>query len=386
MHGYERDEYEELDEYEEEGEEQEEDEEGEEEYEEEEPQQPPQELLEYLELRQRLKEDIRKQRKKELGSVNGRSTEIKKALPRDNYGSFFGPSQPVIPQRVIQESKLLLENPNLAAKVLKSNHALKTKVQMLKSTRDYSFLLSDDAELPASIKRFFGDVEDARLSLPPSSKQSLSNTRRKLLNDREVRKPIPGSSQMQPKLLTQKSVSVSKQSQLALDLRKQLSSSKGSGPDRPLRPKVVPPKVIGVPNGKRVSTPGVKSTVPALHKPTPSKLQPSIPRQSLAQKKELLQSGKSKGISNQAVPSSKSKRMMQKQAMPSSKSQIKQLPPKSAIRSLEDRCPARKPMRHDEEGDGAEAISMIRRMFGYNPNRYQDDDDTLIWRLILMTY
>ncbi|XP_019233515.1 PREDICTED: histone H3.v1-like isoform X2 [Nicotiana attenuata] len=181
MHGYERDEYEEyedLDEYEEEGEEQEEDEEGEEEYEEEEPQQPPQELSEYLELRQRLKEDIRKQRKKELGSVNGRSTEIKKALPRDNYGSFFGPSQPVIAQRVIQESKSLLENTNLAAKVLKSNHAndrssaskpagsksgtsshaskvtngLKTKVQMLKNTRDYSFLLSDDAELPAPSK------------------------------------------------------------------------------------------------------------------------------------------------------------------------------------------------------------------------------------------
>lgn len=41
-----------------------------------------------------------------------------------SYGSFFGPSQPVIPQRVIQESKLLLENPNLAAKVLKSNHAV----------------------------------------------------------------------------------------------------------------------------------------------------------------------------------------------------------------------------------------------------------------------
>ncbi|XP_018634536.1 protein spt2-like isoform X2 [Nicotiana tomentosiformis] len=407
MHGYERDEYEDLDEYEEEGEEQEEDEEGEEEYEEEEPQQPPQELLEYLELRQRLKEDIRKQRKKELGSVNGRSTEIKKALPRDNYGSFFGPSQPVIAQRVIQESKSLLENPNLAAKVLKSNHAndrssaskpavsksgisshapkvtngLKTKVQMLKNTRDYSFLLSDDAELPAPSK---GSVphkdsalySDARLSLPPSSKQSLSNTRRKLLNDHEVRKPIPGSSQMQSKLLTQKSVSVSKQSQLALDLRKQLSSSKGSGPDRPLGPKVVPPKVIGVPNGKRVLTPGVKSTVPALHKPTPSKLQPSIPRQSLVQKKELLQSGKSKGISNQAGPSSKSKRMMQKQAVPSSKSQIKQMPPKTATRSLEDRRPARKPMRHDEEGDGAEAISMIRRMFGYNPNRYQDDDDT----------
>lgn len=67
-----------LDEYEDEGEEEEA---GEDEYEEEEPQQPSRELLEYLELRQRLKEDIRKQRKKELG---GGSREIKKnASSRD---------------------------------------------------------------------------------------------------------------------------------------------------------------------------------------------------------------------------------------------------------------------------------------------------------------
>lgn len=64
-----------MDEYEEES--------GAEEYEEEETQQPPEELLEYLELRQRLKEGIRKQMKKELGSANGLSGEIKKALPRD---------------------------------------------------------------------------------------------------------------------------------------------------------------------------------------------------------------------------------------------------------------------------------------------------------------
>jgi len=68
-------EYEDLDEYEEKG--------GAEEYEEEETQQPPEELLEYLELRQRLKEDIRKQMKKELGSANDLSREIKKTLPRD---------------------------------------------------------------------------------------------------------------------------------------------------------------------------------------------------------------------------------------------------------------------------------------------------------------
>ncbi|XP_060192412.1 uncharacterized protein LOC132621949 [Lycium barbarum] len=405
MRGYERDEYEEhedLDEYEEEGEEQEQYEGGEEEYEEEEIQQPPEELVEYLELRQRLKEDIRKQRQKELGSANGLSREIKKALPRDNYGSFFGPSEPVIAQRVIQESKSLLENPNLAAKVMKSNHdnnqisatkhagsksgtssnapkitnKLKTKVQMLKSTRDYSFLLSDDAELPAPSRgslphKASATNSDARVASPPSSNHSSRNTGRKLLNDREVRKPIPGSSQMQPKLLNRKAVSVSKQTQLALDSRKQLGSSKGSGSGRPLGLKAVPPKVIGGPNGKRVLTPGVKSTVPALHKPTLSKLQPSIPRQPLVKKKEILQSGKSKVMPKQAEPSDRPKPILQKQAGPLSK-----LPPKNATRSLEDRRPARKPVRPDEDGDGAEAISMIRRMFGYNPNRYRDDDDT----------
>ncbi|KAH0698272.1 hypothetical protein KY290_016173 [Solanum tuberosum] len=395
MGEYERDEYEEyedLDEYEEKG--------GAEEYEEEETQQPPEELLEYLELRQRLKEDIRKQMKKELGSANDLSREIKKTLPRDNYGSFFGPSQPVIAQRVIQESKSLLENPNLVAKVMKSNHTnnkssaskhtgsksgtsnnapkvnngLKTKVQMLKNTRDYSFLLSDDAELPVPSKGSLPHKASvANSALPPSTKQSSSNTGRKFLDDRVVRKPILGSSQMPHQLLSQKSVSVSKQTQLALDSRKQLGSSKGSGPGRPLG---VHPKVIGGPNGKRVLMPGVKSTVPALHKPTSSKLQPSIPRQYLVQKKEILQSGKLKVMPQQAEPSYKHKPIMQKQAVPSSNSQIKQLPPKNATRFLEDRHPARKPMRHEEEDDGAEAISMIRRMFRYNPNRYQDEDDT----------
>ncbi|KAH6759138.1 Leucine-rich repeat family protein [Perilla frutescens var. frutescens] len=39
-----------------------------------------------------------------------------------NYGSFFGPSQPIIAQRVIQESKSLLENPDLAARFSKTSH------------------------------------------------------------------------------------------------------------------------------------------------------------------------------------------------------------------------------------------------------------------------
>ncbi|KAF3647419.1 putative protein RMD5 -like protein A-like [Capsicum annuum] len=228
------------------------------------------ESLEYLELRCRLKEDIRKKMKKnKLGSS------INKALPF-NYGSFFGPSQPAIAQRVIQESKSLFENPTMAAKSgsTKSNNApkvtneLKSKVQMLKDSRDYSFLLSDDdaQRLPAPSKA-------AGVTLPPSNQQYSSNTGRKLLEDGEViQKPIP-------------------------------------------RNKLV-----------------------ALHKPKPtlSKLQPST---------EIPQSGKSK-------------------VMPTQANRQKQAAPPSNARKLKRRR------------DGAEAISMIRKMFGYNPNKYQDDDDT----------
>jgi len=38
-----------------------------------------------------------------------------------SYGSFFGPSQPVIAQRVIQESKSLLENQHLSSRLSNSS-------------------------------------------------------------------------------------------------------------------------------------------------------------------------------------------------------------------------------------------------------------------------
>lgn len=179
-----------LDEYEEEGEDLEEEEveyedgyrEGEEEkeeeeYEQEEDPKPTKEELEYLEYRQRLKEKIRKSMKDDSASATGQSQD-KKKLPYDNYGSFFGPSQPVIARRVLEESRSMLETQHIRAKRVNSNsgiqtvptsantvgksnacnqppklvNELKKKVQKLKDTRDYSFLLSDDAEFPAPTK------------------------------------------------------------------------------------------------------------------------------------------------------------------------------------------------------------------------------------------
>ncbi|KAM3394618.1 protein SPT2 isoform X1 [Capsicum galapagoense] len=505
MSRYEEDEYDDyLDEYEDEGVDQEEEEAGEEEYEDEEPPQPSQEL-EFLELRQRLKEDIRKQRKKELGSG---SHDIKKsASSRDNFGSFFGPSQPVISNRVIQESKLLLENPNLAAKVMKSshsqsnksvaskpagskastsnNHAPKVKtgviLQSVQFSRtlhmyswDYSFLLSDDAELPGPSRgsltqKVSAPYCDARLVQRPSGKQTSSDIGRKLVDDREVKR----GSQIQQKAVIQKSMSNNKPTQPTLDSRKQFSSSNGSGPGRSLGPKGVPPKVTGDLNDKKFLAPGTKSTVSVSNRPLPSRVQSAVPKQSSVQKRIPNESGNSKVMSKQGVPVSKPQ--IQKQQASMSRPQIKPPPARNLARPLDDRrptfqqrdsrrpapqqrddrrpalqqrddrrpalqqrddrrpalqqrderrpslqqrddrrpslqqrddrrpahqrkderrpapqqkddrrpalhrkddrWPVRKPMRYDEEDDGEEAISMIRKMFGYNPNRYRDDDD-----------
>jgi protein SPT2 len=77
--------------------------------EEEEDEEPPKEELEFLESRQKLKESIRK--KMGNGSANAQSSqERRRKLPYNDFGSFFGPSRPVISSRVIQESKSLLEN------------------------------------------------------------------------------------------------------------------------------------------------------------------------------------------------------------------------------------------------------------------------------------
>lgn len=403
MRGYDRDEYEDLDEYEEEYEDEGE-EEGEEEEEEEEVRQPTQEELEYLELRQRLKESIRKQMKKESGSTNTNTREKKNKMPYDNYGSFFGPSQPVIAQRVIQESKSLLENPHLAAKVSTSNNGntkgltsthssthlapkprsndhppkvanglkSKTKVQMLKNTRDYSFLLSDDAELPAptkdppprNVSHPRAEVQPAQV--PPKSKQLTGNNGR-VLNGRHERKPGSTSSQMQPKAPPQKFASARKPNLASSDSRKQLGSSNGngSGSERPPGPKGLPPKTITSIQEKKVVVPGAKSSVHGSQKPLYSKSQSSVPKQHLGQKKESQESSKGK--------------MMPKQPVVSSKPQIKPPLVKNSARApLQVNRPKKRPVRQysdDDVDDDGGAISMIRNMFGYNPHKYRDDDD-----------
>ncbi|VVB09857.1 unnamed protein product [Arabis nemorensis] len=116
---------------------------------------------EFLEFRQRIKESIRKNTQVE-NDIAPNSEQSKRNPPYNDFGSFFGPSQTVIAPRVLRESKPMFENKLLTEKMLNSiqtkkssgsgtknpKEELKRKVEKLKDSRDYSFLLSDDAKLP----------------------------------------------------------------------------------------------------------------------------------------------------------------------------------------------------------------------------------------------
>ncbi|XP_062144411.1 protein spt2 [Alnus glutinosa] len=403
MRGYDRDELhggiEDYDDYEEEGEELEEDAgegQGEEEgyEEEEEDPKPTKEEIEYLSLRQRLKEQIRKQMKKENGSSLNSSNEKKKKLPYDNYGSFFGPSQPVIAQRVIQESKSLLETQHLPSRLPNSLHSnkknsstskesrpgsrdqlpkvrseLKTKVQKLKDTRDYSFLLSEDAELPAPAKEprprnvSFPNSE-ARSTQVPLKSKPLGNSGKRLHGTHEERKTVSAAQngQSYSKTGSNKLTSANKPNFSSVDPRRQLDSNIRNGPGRPTGPKGLPLKKPVATMEKKALAPGAKNYTPGLQKPLTSKLQSSVPKQRLEQKKGLEEPKKSK--------------MMPKQPMTSSKPQInkphKQVP---SHPTSQDHRPKKKPLTRYSDDEDGEAISMIRQMFRYNPNRYDDYGD-----------
>ncbi|KAL5216477.1 hypothetical protein ABZP36_007878 [Zizania latifolia] len=137
---------------------------------------PPEGHQEFLEIRERLKDQIRRKALAASASTAGRSSSSYDRKPPSNFGSFFGPSKPVISQRVIEERKSMKElqntmpmsidrrpsgkeipssskvqaRPNGLHQKQKIVNEAKRKAEALKDNRDYSFLLSDDADIPSS--------------------------------------------------------------------------------------------------------------------------------------------------------------------------------------------------------------------------------------------
>eukprot|EP00268_Persea_americana_P031800 TRINITY_DN3108_c0_g2_i9.p1 TRINITY_DN3108_c0_g2~~TRINITY_DN3108_c0_g2_i9.p1 ORF type:complete len:487 (+),score=136.46 TRINITY_DN3108_c0_g2_i9:164-1624(+) len=405
-------------EYFEDGDEEEEEDDREEEHEKEDPK-PTKEELEYLELRQRLKEEARRRLKKESASTSGHSQERKK-LPYDNYGSFFGPSQPVIARRVLEESKSILETQHIHARTPNSNtgskkgtlstngekrdrerrpppkavNELKMKVQKLRDTRDYSFLMSDDAEFPVPSKECAprnvpvrtSDARPAQATLK-GKESSMSKTVKPAAGGHEERKLVSASCQMPTKVVHPKAAPTIRPGRPLGDPRKLLGSNVGNGPGRPVAPKVpFPGSSANNMEKKKAALVSAKSSVPVTNRAPLPRLQAATQKDYLEKKKDNRLADKPKMIPRQPVdkpkviprqPENKPK-LMPKKPVPSSKPQMKPLKQMPARPMREDR-PKKRPVNRysDEEDmdDGEEAINMIRSMFGYNPKKYADVDD-----------
>ncbi|KAL5099991.1 hypothetical protein RYX36_004318 [Vicia faba] len=398
--GYEGDEYEEYDDYEDEEEEGYEDEEGEE-YVEEEPRKPTPEELDYLELRKKLKESIRKKMKKENSISLADSSGRRKQVHYDNYGSFFGPSQPVIAQRVIQESKSLLENRHLVPKPSNSpqinrgtnkvsNGVSKSsahkqpprineklvKAEKLKVTRDYSFLLSDDVDIPGPSKEppsrntsVRGSVGQAA-QVPGKSKHPLSNGGKLVRSTGDNRRPVAGASHLAPKPQSNYKLSSSSQaSKASVDSRKQLGSNSGNGPGRPMGSKGLPSKMPVNTMGSKSVKPGMRNPVNGVQKQPPPKGVSSVPKHSLDQRKDVRELHKSK-----ILPRPPPRPPVVSSRAQVSKPPLKQIPKRP---DLHDQRPKSKPLKRrlEEPEDDVDVSRMIRSMFNYNPSRFVDDDD-----------
>ncbi|PQP96808.1 uncharacterized protein Pyn_19554 [Prunus yedoensis var. nudiflora] len=106
--------------------------------------------LDFLQLRQQLKQRIRNTHAKEVVvSVCDGSIDKKNKLPCDNFGSFFGPPQHSIAQRLIEECKSLMpELKVLASRVLKYSQD-KDDVEIPKASKEEPVLGKDSASKPS---------------------------------------------------------------------------------------------------------------------------------------------------------------------------------------------------------------------------------------------
>ncbi|KAM6555028.1 hypothetical protein CsatB_015790 [Cannabis sativa] len=363
--------------------------------------------------RERLKEEIRKKRmNKSTTAAPNNINNSRKKLQYDNYGSFFGPSpssKPVnnniIASRVIQEMSKSITSLLSSPKVVTDDDDVKTKVQKLKDSRDYSFLMNDDDDddqMSMKTKQALGNnvshakktsstpmsghssrlpSPSSRLTWPPmdSTRQHSSNngtgpSRPSIKNGTGPSRPSISSNGTGPSRPSSNNrIESGRPSTSNIGLGRPSISSNGTGFGRPsISNNRTGPGQPSSSNGTRPSRPsssnGTKSSIsrpknssmPSMQKSLSSKLQPSISRQ---QQLEVV--AKAKLLSRPQI------NKPQKQSL-------------SHLTSYNDNCPKKKPMRQysDDEGDEGEdyqAISMmIRQMFRYNPKKFvgRDDDDS----------
>ncbi|KAH7668901.1 protein SPT2 protein [Dioscorea alata] len=374
--GYGEDEY---DDYEEEG--------GEEEEEEEVERKPTKEEQDFLKLREQLKERFRRNLKKESAKVLGHSSrsQDRRTSANDKFGSFFGPSQPAIAQRVIEKSQSIRETQHNTAKLqssssnkknstsissaMKTNqqyqrpkvvNEIKRKAQTLKDMRDYSFLLSDDADMPVpekdqSAPRMTTDVRLAQASLknklPISKPERQSVIRHHSRNSTAANRPMPAKGTAVKEALANRPMLPSS------ELRKAGQNISGNGPARPAG-KIMPSKVP--PRAAITNRPQPKVTNGSTLERKPSTKPQSTTQNHFAAHRKVPQ------VPDKVLTT-------KKQPEVSLKHQPLKRNPSHGIH--EERLKKKPLKRHPySDDDDEEAINMIRQMFRYDPRKFANDD------------
>lgn len=391
--------------------------------EEEEEEQLSEEALKLLKYRQKLKEQLRSKLRKENG-ISGNNLTDESSLPvLKKFGSFFGPSKPVIADRVIQETKALLDTPRLAPKsstfgdpkqVSNSGagsnketcgqplNQVKTKAQILKDIRDYSFLLSDDKDTPKLTK----DPKEQNSLVPCQDKihEPLAHSGRLVSNSHERKKTLELNTHPAPPRKACLSIETSI---VSLNLKRQLDSAtqrqpikqSGNGPVRPALFKSLPMKKPLYSDGKKVPNSLEKKHCGGSVK---NEISPVLKNIISNGQKSLLNSRASCVSNNLELkkdPQRRSESNLIKKEIAGACTDQRKLPKRCSIQAnLENNLIKNqkvdrqnvnkysggvnkdhyKKERRAEKAfsdDECDYRSIIRNMFGYRPSRYEDVDD-----------
>ncbi|XP_008812588.2 protein SPT2 homolog isoform X2 [Phoenix dactylifera] len=353
---------------------------------------------EFLKLRAQLKEKIRQRMKKQSANASSHLSQSqgkKRTIANDKFGSFFGPSQHVIAPRVIEESRSIRETKHIVSKVSSSSskkrdptssepktyvhhqkptvvNEVKKKAQTLKDMRDYSFLLSDDADLPPErekpppLRNVSVSKCDGRSAQTPSSRIPRSKPVRPASNGNELKKAST-NRHMQIKVGSVKEAHVSGIRPASTESRKMLGRGAGNGSVQTTKvtstgTRALPAKIHAQIMG--TNRPPMKATSdPSLKNPSYTKVQSSAQNHHPGQKRV------SQGPDNlMTVP---------KLPLHSSKSQpSKQILSRGIHNASSKKRPAKRDL--DEEEDIDDVRGLIRKMFRYDPNKYagNDEDDS----------
>ncbi|XP_065013038.1 uncharacterized protein LOC135641548 isoform X1 [Musa acuminata AAA Group] len=232
---------------------------------------PTKEEQEFLSVREQLKDRIRKKLKKQNARALGHSSQTqdkRRTTTNATFGSFFGPSQPVIASRVIEESRSIRETRHVmtnmsssvaflqkkrdatasASTLLTQQHhkkpavvnETKNKAQTLKDMRDYSFLLSDDTDFPTAkeqpaTRSVSAPKSDGRYAQTSLKSQLPMNQPAKLVSVANgLRNPDSRKQNIQSNTGFAKEAPLNRPLPASTDSQKVLSGAVGNGSSKPM--------------------------------------------------------------------------------------------------------------------------------------------------------